>query len=101
MPRLILTSEDLPEIADWTDGETYSVTLEVKQIGGTPDKKSFEVLSAESSDNEEMPMDNNMMKKTNGSSGDGKQEPQEIMANGGTPMRQKVLSKMQDKSKGY
>lgn len=55
LPTLTIRSEDMPEVADWKNGETYeiraivkqkrsdedSVTLEIKKVGGRP-KRSKE-----------------------------------------------------------
>lgn len=101
MPNIVLTTDELPEITDWQNGETYTVTLEVKQIGGGPDKKSFEIVSAQSESGgeeggEEMPMHG-----SGKSEGDGMQEPQEIMANGGSSNRQKMVRRMKQKAQQY
>lgn len=82
MPKLTLTPSDLPEVADWKDGETYNVTLEVKQTS----PNNFEIISAQSTADQPQSAE---------------QEPQEVLANGGTPMRQKVMGRIKEKSKQY
>lgn len=58
-PRVHLTSKMLPDIKDWKIGEKYSIMLEVKQesmrqIGGDDGlEASFEILSAESEEDED------------------------------------------------
>lgn len=74
MPNMLsLDSEDLPEIKDWKVGETYEVTLKIKQISASKgveypmeagDKENkdtvhgrFEVLEAKTGESEAPAMD--------------------------------------------
>jgi len=85
MSEITLTTEDLPEIKDWQEGETYRVMMELTPTQITEDEATFEVASVKA-----MPMKS--MSKS-----EGQMEPEEEMGRGGT--RERVIERIGEKAK--
>lgn len=53
--QLVITSDELPEIEKWADGEVYEVKLKVKQVNVSEGVGVFDIVGAETMQTEEKP----------------------------------------------
>jgi len=83
MSEITLTTEDLPELADWQEGETYKVIMELTPTQITKDEATLEIASIRA-----MPMKS--MSKDQGQT-----EPEEKMGD----TRGKVIERIGEKAK--
>lgn len=88
MPEIILTTEDLPELADWQEGETYRIIMEVTPTSIADDEATLEIASVRA-----VPM-----KKTEPETVlEPEAEPEEEMGQEST--REKVIERIGEKAK--
>lgn len=53
MGTIQLSTQDVPHIAEWEDGQMYSITMEVRQIAKTQDGAEFEIINIYATDKKE------------------------------------------------